>query len=171
EPRASCGLADGRVAYALAVLQSEGFALQGSYTDRDDDVEWVARRLLARMHSYSRGARRQGSEPATAQDFMRFLLRWQHLAPGTQLAGDAGLATVVGQLQGWEAAASAWKRELSARRMRPDDAAAPDRLCHDGEVAWLRLNPRSYDLDAPAGAPNKAPPIAVGVRDDLGLLL
>ncbi len=168
---ASCGLADGRVAYALAVLQSEGFALQGSYTDRDDDVEWVARRLLARMHSYSRRTRRQSAEPATAQDLIRFLLRWQHLAPGTQLAGDAGLATVVGQLQGWEAAASAWEPELYARRLRAYDAAALDRLCHDGEVAWLRLNPRSYDLDAPAGAPNKATPIAVLFRDDLGWLL
>jgi ATP-dependent Lhr-like helicase len=168
----SCGLADGRVAYALAVLQSEGFALQGSYTDRDDGtVEWVARRLLARMHSYSRRTRRQGAEPATAQDLMRFLLRWHHLAPGTQLAGDAGLATVVGQLQGWEAAAAAWEPELYSRRLRAYDAAALDRLCHDGEVTWLRLNPRAYDLDAPAGAPNKATPIAVLFRDDLGWLL
>ena len=171
----TCGLATGRVAYALAVLEREGFALQGSYTDRTGtdrgEVEWVARRLLARMHSYSRRTRRQSAEPATAQDFMRFVLRWQHLAPGTQLAGDAGLATVVGQLQGWEAAASAWEPELYARRVRAYDAAALDRLCHDGEVAWLRLNPRSYDLDAPAGPPNKATPIAVVFRDDLSWLL
>jgi ATP-dependent Lhr-like helicase len=170
ELAASCGLAPGRVAYALAVLEREGFALQGSYTDRDG-VEWVARRLLARMHSYSRCTRRQGTEPATAQDLMRFLLRWHHLAPGTQLAGDAGLATVVGQLQGWEAAASAWEPELYARRVRNYDPSALDRLCHDGEVAWLRLNPRSYEVDAPAGAPNKATPIAVVFRDDLAWLL
>jgi ATP-dependent Lhr-like helicase len=168
----SCGLAHGRVAYALAVLQGEGFAMQGTYTDRDDAaVEWIARRLLARMHSYSRRTRRRSTEPATAQDFMRFLLRWHHLAPGTQLAGDAGLATVVGQLQGWEAAASAWEPELYARRLRNYEPSALDRLCHDGEVTWLRLNPRAYDLDAPAGAPNKATPIAVVFRDDLGWLL
>ena len=59
----------------------------------DPDVEWVARRLLARMHSYSRRNRRaKASTAATAQDFMRFLLRWQHVAPGTQLGGEAGLA-------------------------------------------------------------------------------
>ncbi len=171
---ARCGLAPGRVAYALAVLQGEGFAMQGQYTDRDEvevEVEWISRRLLARMHSYSRRTRRQSIEPATAQDFMRFLLRWHHLAPGTQLAGDAGLATVVGQLQGWEAAASAWEPELYARRLRNYEPSALDRLCHDGEVTWLRLNPRAYDFDAPAGAPNKATPIAVVFRDDLGWLL
>ena len=82
------------------------------------EVEWVARRILARMHSYSRRDRRSATESATVQDFMRFLLRWQHLAPGTQLSGDAGLATVIGQLQGWEAAASAWEPELLTRRLR-----------------------------------------------------
>src|SRR5207248_8559861 len=60
----------------------------------------ISRRLLARMHSYSRRSRRGGVEPATAQDLMRFLLRWQHVAPGTQLAGEAGLLTVIEQLQG-----------------------------------------------------------------------
>src|SRR5436190_2288871 len=162
----SCGLALGRVAYALAVLQQEGLALQGSYTDDASGVQWVARRLLARMHAYSRRTRRRSPEPATAQDFMRFLLRWQHLAPGTQLAGE-GLATIIGQLQGWEAAAAAWEPELLARRMRKHDATTLDRLCHDGEVAWLRLSPRIYDSDAATGAPNKATPIAVLYRDDL----
>ncbi len=167
---ATCGLATGRVSYALAVLEQQGQALQGTYTG-SGGTEWVARRLLARMHSYSRRTRRESTQPATAQDLMRFLLRWQHLAPGTQLAGDAGLATAVGQLEGWEAAASAWEPELYSRRMRAYDASALDRLCHDGEVAWLRLNPRAYDLDAAAGPPSKATPIAVLFRDDMPWLL
>ncbi len=95
------------------------------------------------MHAYSRRSRRERVEPATAQDFLRFLLRWQHLAPGTQLVGDAGLATVIGRLQGWEAAAAAWEPELFARRLRTYDPSALDRLCHDGEVGWLRAEPAS----------------------------
>ena len=79
------------VAQGLAAFEHEGFALQGRYTPDATGTEWVARRLLARMHSYSRRSRRQSVEPATAQDFMRFLLRWQHVAPDTQLAGEAGL--------------------------------------------------------------------------------
>ncbi len=168
---AACALPTGRVGYALAVLEREGVALQGAYTGPDSGVEWVARRLLARMHAYSRRSRRERIDPATAQDFMRFLLRWQHLAPGTQLFGDEGLATVVGQLQGWEAAAAAWEPELFARRLRRHDTAALDRLCHDGELGWLRLSPRPRDVDAPAGAPNKATPISVLFRDDLHWLL
>ncbi|HEY7106333.1 MAG TPA: DEAD/DEAH box helicase [Acidimicrobiia bacterium] len=169
---AATTLPPGRVDAGLAVLEHEGFALQGRYTPGSDGVEWVSRRLLARMHSYSRRTRRQGVEPATAQDFMRFLLRWQHAAPDTQLAGEAGLTTVLEQLQGYEAAAVAWEPELLARRIRQYDPAWLDRLCHDGEVGWLRLTPRARDVaDAPAGPPSKATPITVVFRSDLPWLL
>ncbi len=162
----------GRVASGLAALQNDGFALQGRYTSGATDTEWVARRLLARMHSYSRRSRRRSVEPATAQDFMRFLLRWQHVAPGTQLGGDAGLTAVLEQLQGFEAAAVAWETGLIARRLRHYDAAWLDRLCHNGEVAWLRLIPRAVDgADGPATAPSKATPISVVFRSDLPWLL
>jgi ATP-dependent Lhr-like helicase len=103
---------------------------------------------------------------------MRFLLRWQHVAPDTQVAGEAGLVAVLEQLQGFESAAVTWEPELLARRMRRYESAWLDHLCHDGEVAWLRLTPRSRDdPDAPATAPSKATPIAVVLRDDLGWLL
>ncbi|MFN2555399.1 MAG: DEAD/DEAH box helicase, partial [Nitriliruptorales bacterium] len=167
----STGLPAGRVASALALLEHEGFVLQGRYSPDSEEVEWVARRLLARMHAYSRRVRRRGVEPATAQDFMRFLLRWQHLASDTQLTGDEGLAAVIGQLQGWEAAAGAWEPELLGRRLRHYDATALDRLCHQGEVGWLRLSVRSRDVDAPPGAPSRATPISVVFRDDLVWLL
>ncbi len=165
------GLDRGRVEFALMALQGEGFAIQGHYHDAGPEVQWVSRRLLARMHSYSRKFRRSGVEPATSQDFMRFALRWQHLAPGTQLRGVEGLATVIGRLQGWEAAAAAWEPELFARRLRDYEPATLDRLCHEGEIGWLRLSPRPRDVDAPAGAPNKATPVSVVLRDDLGWLL
>jgi ATP-dependent Lhr-like helicase len=172
-------LTRGQVAMALAALQHEGFVLQGHYRQpvgsgpvESGPVEWVARRLLARMHSYSRRSRRGTVQPATAQDFVRFLLRWQHVAPGTQLAGEPGLVSVIAQLQGYEAAAIAWERQLLARRMRHYEPAWLDRLCHDGDVAWLRLGPRARaDADGPAAAPSKATPIAVVFRGDLGWLV
>jgi len=166
------GLAPSRVAVALAVLELDGSALQGRYTAGADGAEWVSRRLLARMHSYSRRSRRETVQPATAQDLMRFLLRWQHVAPGTELSGEAGLLSVIEQLQGFEAAAVAWEPELLARRLRHYEPAWLDRLCHDGEVAWLRLTPRANtEADAPAVAPSKATPIAVVLRADLAWLL
>jgi ATP-dependent helicase Lhr and Lhr-like helicase len=191
-----------RVTAGLFALQGEGFAFQGRYTPVAEDLhgesdsslartddrslsgeedaasgepgrrEWVARRLLARMHSYSRRARRDSVRTVTAQDFMRFLLRWQHVAPGTQLVGDAGLVSVLEQLQGFEAAAVAWEPELLGRRLRHYDSAWLDRLCHDGEVAWLRLTPRERDdVDARPGTPSKATPISVVLRSDLDWLL
>ncbi|HEX2043828.1 MAG TPA: DEAD/DEAH box helicase [Acidimicrobiales bacterium] len=159
------------VSAALAVLEGAGFALQGRYTAAASGAEWVARRLLARMHAYSRRSRRQSVQPATAQDFMRFLLRWQHVAPGTQLSGDGGLVTVLEQLQGFEAAAVAWEPELFARRLRHYEASWLDGLSHNGEVAWLRLTPRAVDDPDTPTAPSKATPISVVFRADLPWLL
>ena len=147
--------------------------MQGRYRAGARGTEWVARRLLARMHSYSKRSRRAGFEPVTAQDFMRFLLRWQHVAPDAQLAGEAGLVAVLEQLQGFEAAAGAWETELFARRLRHYRAglagravprrggrlAAPD-------AARVRRSP------APSAAtPSKATPTAVVLRADLRWLL
>ena len=168
----STRLGTGRVASGLAVLEQEGFAFQGRYTPGTPETEWVARRLLARMHAGSRRRRRDSVQQATARDFMRFLLRWQHVAPGTQLAGEGGLAAVVEQLEGYEAAAAAWEPEVLTRRLRDYRPGWFDRLCHDGEVSWLRLMPRARDdNDAPAGPPSKATPITVVLRSDLGWLL
>ena len=174
-------LPPGRVAWGLAALEQQGIALQGRYTasggagevGATGEVEWVARRLLARMHSYSRRSRRTSVQAATAQDFMRFLLRWQHVAPGTQLGGEQGLLTVLEQLQGYESPAVAWEPELLTRRLRHYDARWLDRLCHDGEVAWLRLTPRPSDDDGPSTtmAPSKATPISLVLRNDLPWLL
>jgi ATP-dependent Lhr-like helicase len=163
-------LSEGRVASALARLQAEGFAFSGQFTPSASAEEWVGRRLLARMHSYSRRSRRESVRTVTAQDFMRFLLRWQHVAPGTQLTGSEGLASIVEQLQGFEVAAVAWEREILARRLRRYEPAWLDQLCHQGDVSWLRLIPRPRDSDTPA-APSKATPIAVLFRADLPWLL
>jgi ATP-dependent Lhr-like helicase len=156
------------ITVGLAALEHEGFAMQGHYHSGARTTEWVARRLLARMHSYSKRSRREGFEPVTAQDFMRFLLRWQHVAPDTQLAGEAGLVAVLEQLQGFEAAAGAWESELFSRRIHAYQPAWLDALCHTGEVAWLRLTPRA--ADGPA-MPSRATPTAVVLRADLGWLL
>jgi ATP-dependent Lhr-like helicase len=173
---------------ALAVLEHEGFAMQGQYRARSATTQWVARRLLARMHSYSRRVRRQSVEPVTAQDFMRFLLRWQHVTPESRLSGEEGLVAVLEQLQGFEAAASAWEPELLSRRLRHYDPAWLDGLCHTGDVAWLRLTPRAAETPAhrppprhgaalpeppvpTATSPSSVTPAAVVLRGDLDWLL
>jgi ATP-dependent Lhr-like helicase len=47
-----------------------------------------------------------------------------------------------------------------------------DRLCHDGEIQWLRLTPRTVDdPDRRGGGPSKATPVSIVYRQDLPWLL
>ena len=48
------------------------------------------------------GRLRREIEPVTAQQFMLFLCRWQHIAPGAQLHGADGALEIVQHLQGYE---------------------------------------------------------------------
>src|SRR5439155_11598199 len=99
------GLPQSDVAIAMARLEGEGFAFRSHFTSPDGAEEFCARRLLARIHNYTQARLRREIEPVTSQDFMRFLLRWQHAAPGTRREGRLGVLSVIEQLQGFELAA------------------------------------------------------------------
>ena len=103
------------------------------------EVEWCDRSLLARIHRRTVTALRREIEPVAASDFMRFLFRWQHRAPGSQLHGEAGLREVIHQLAGFEAPASAWESAVFKERMAHYKPEWLDNLCLRGEVAWGRL--------------------------------
>ncbi len=163
------------VELALIQLESEGFALRGHFTDPGGAEEFCARRLLARIHAYTRMRRRSEIEPVTPQDFMRFLLRWQHVAAGTRREGSRGVLAVVEQLQGFELAAGAWERSVLAARVTGYQRDWLDGLCLSGAVAWGRLSLRDRDLEeAPRGrgiSPSRATPITLTIREDLPWLL
>ena len=101
---------------AVARLEGEGFAFRGHFTSVEGAEEFCARRLLARIHHYTQARLRREIQPVTARDFMRFLLRWQHVAPDTQREGRLGVLSLIEQLQGYELAAGAWERQGSAGR-------------------------------------------------------
>ena len=111
------------------------------------------------------GLRRE-IEPVSAADLLRFLFGWQHVRPGTQLHGQPGLARIIAQLQGFEAAAGAWEREILPARLAGYDSAWLDALCLSGGVTWGRLAAR-----AAGGTPSRAAPIALVRRADLPWLL
>ena len=112
----------------------------------DAPLEWCDRRLLARIHRLTLGALRREIEPVTRALFMRWLLRWQHLAPGTQVNADRGILEVIRQLQGFEAPANAWESQILARRVADYDPLILDQLCLTGEVGWGRLSPHPATL-------------------------
>ena len=106
--------------------------------------EFCHRRLLARIHRLTIGKLRKEVEPVTAAEFMRFLLQWQHVAPGSRRHGEAGLLETVKQLAGFEAAASAWEPQLLRLRMAKYEPELLDRLCLSGAVSWGRLSPHPH---------------------------
>ena len=74
---------------------------------KETEIEWCERRLLARIHRLTVGMLRKQIEPVTAAQFMRWLMRWQHVAPGSQVAGERGA---------WKCCSSC--RDSKSRRMR-----------------------------------------------------
>jgi ATP-dependent Lhr-like helicase len=162
------------VSLALIRLENEGFALRGRFTDPDGEEEFCARRVLTRIHAYTRQRKRHETEPVTAQDFMRFLLRWQHVTPDTRREGSRGVLSVVEQLQGFELAAGAWEKAILPARVTGYRREWLDEVCLDGGIAWGRLSVRSENDELPRRGgltPSRATPITLTIRDDLPWLL
>ncbi len=153
---------------ALLALETEGRVLRGYFNaaaGAAPPLEWCDRRLLARIHRYTLNRLRAEIEPATAADFMRFLLHWQHAAADQQVAGVDGLAAVIEQLDGYEVAASAWENHVLPARVRDYDTGHIDTLCLSGRVAWGRLTP----MESAGKAPLRSSPIALMLREHAGL--
>lgn len=159
------GLQEGRVAIALARLESEGYVMRGRFTPGAAQEEWCERHLLARIHRYTIKQLRREIEPVALQDFMRFLFDWQQLAPGARRQGPEALAEVLAQLEGYEAAAGAWEGELLPARLDAYEAHWLDELCRAGKLTWTRLAapPRA------AGGPLRSTPIVLLPRRQLAL--
>ncbi|HTZ35882.1 MAG TPA: DEAD/DEAH box helicase [Stellaceae bacterium] len=167
---APLGLGVGDIAPALQALEAEGFALRGRFTDaaggEEAGEEWCERRLLARIHRYTVKRLRAEIEPVAARDFLRFLFEWQRVAPDARMEGPDALAAIVGQLEGFEAAAGAWESEILPARLRDYDPAWLDDLCLSGRIAWARLKPRSPRPEdgGRSVAPVRSTPIALLAR-------
>ena len=92
------------------------------------------------------------------------------MAPGSQPHGRDGLLRVIERLQGFEAAAGAWERELLAARVAGYQPGWLDELCLSGEVTWGRLG--LHESARHAGRRlSAAVPLALLRRRDLAWLL
>ena len=158
---------------ALLRLETSGAILRGKFTDPGvEEMEWCDRRLLARIHRLTVATLRKQIEPVTPAQFMRWLLRWQHVAPGTELRGERAALEVLHQLQGFEIPANAWERQVLNRRIADYDPKWLDQLCLTGAVGWGRLSPHPATLDGSDGAgrrrviPTSVAPITFFVRED-----
>jgi ATP-dependent helicase Lhr and Lhr-like helicase len=145
----------------LLYLEGQGRVLRGRFTPGTPETEWCDRRLLARIHRYTLSRLRAEIEPVTAADYYRFLVHWQHVAGEDQVRGAEGLAAVVEQLEGFEAAAIAWEHDVLPARVADYGGELIDQLCFSGRVAWGRITPGTK-------APLRTSPIALMMREHVG---
>jgi ATP-dependent Lhr-like helicase len=166
------GLAVNDVDKIFLRLEASGAILRGHFTDgSSQETEWCERRLLARIHRMTLGTLRSQIQPATAAQFMRWLLRWQHVAPSSEVLGERGILEVLQQLQGYEAPANAWERQILSRRIADYDPQALNRLCLTGAAGWGRLSPHPATYEDQNSIsrrviPTSVAPIAFFVRED-----
>jgi len=151
------------VAAALVRLESQGYVMRGRFSAGAVEEEWCERHLLARIHRYTVKRLRREIEPVERVDFMRFLADWQHLSVTTRMQGREALATVVEQLEGFQAAAAAWEADLLPARLKDYGGTWLDELCRSGRIVWTRLAGR---LRA-SGGPVRGTPIVLLPRRQL----
>ncbi|MBN9230295.1 MAG: DEAD/DEAH box helicase [Legionella sp.] len=159
------------VEQTLIRIEASGQILRGVFSAQAGQ-EWCERRLLARIHRLTLAKLRREIEPVSAAVFMRWLLNWQHVAPGTQLSGEQGLLAVIEQLQGFELPAKSWEPEIFAKRVKNYDPMLLDKLCLMGVVGWGRLSStiNLVDNQLKRIVPTSVAPITFYVRDKAGWL-
>lgn len=166
------GLRESDVTKALLAIESSGAALRGQFEQSlSNETQWCDRRLLARIHRLTLEKLRKEIEPVTAAQFMSWLSHWQHVAPGSQVRGERGLLDVLGQLQGFEAPANSWERNILSKRVLDYEPGMLDLLCLTGRVAWGRLSPHPAASAAMPGddrriTPTSVAPITFFLRDE-----
>jgi ATP-dependent helicase Lhr and Lhr-like helicase len=168
------GIPASEIEKTLLRIESTGSILRGQFAGTaNNELEWCERRLLARIHRLTLGGLRKQIEPVTAAQFMRWLLRWQHVAPGTQVGGNGerGTLEILRQLQGFEIPASAWEREVLSRRMTNYDPKILDQLSLTGAIGWGRLSPHPATLEDSSDGrrrviPTSVAPITFFVREE-----
>jgi ATP-dependent Lhr-like helicase len=164
------------VVNALLRMEANGSTLRGNFSgqapgNEPETAEWCDRRLLARIHHLTVATLRKQVEPVTAAQFMRWLLRWQHVTPNSQLSGERGLLEVIRQLQGFEIPANTWENKVLRPRMNAYDPAVLDQLCLTGALGWGRLSPHPATLEDSGNGrrrvvPTSVAPITFFVRED-----
>ncbi len=119
----------------LLALQNEGYAMvmAGNGKSEGSDKIWCERRLLARIHRYSRERRRKSARPVSPAAYMRFLSHWHGL---NEPEGE--LEQALAQLEGWTAPVAAWEQGLLASRCADYSPRRLDEQFLSGFLTWFR---------------------------------
>ncbi|AYG05284.1 ATP-dependent helicase [Gryllotalpicola protaetiae] len=129
------GLGTAVVTDTLRRLSHERRVVEGEFRPHATGTEWCDADVLRRLRRLSLAALRHEVEPVEPAAYARFLPEWQHV--GTlSMKGVDGVASVIEQLAGVRAPASAWESLILPSRV-PDFAPVMlDELTASGEVIW-----------------------------------
>jgi ATP-dependent Lhr-like helicase len=161
-------LPSGQIRAALLALEAQGSVMRGNLSSQGE--EWCDRRLLVRIHRYTRDRKRSEVQAVPPAQFMRFLFRWQRVAMeghDDRREGEAGLLAVLQQLEGFAIPAGAWERDILPLRVKQYLPQSLDKLCAAGRIAWFRPVEASGSEMTPAAGPVRSTPIALVPRDTL----
>ncbi|MEZ6046208.1 MAG: DEAD/DEAH box helicase [Planctomycetaceae bacterium] len=182
-----------RTKLILEALEGEGTVLRGRFTfgsykpdktqqteDEETSVEatnppveqeqeWCHRRLLSRIHRLTIAGLRQQIEPVEVPTFLRFLFRHHGFDQKRPRRGSNGVYEVLQLLEGIDAAALAWERNLLPDRIQEYNPAWLDELCLTGELGWGRLYPPKQDEleTGPTATFTRIMPISLWLREDI----
>ncbi len=104
----------------LLALEAQGSVMRGRFSGGREE-EWCERRLLIRIHRYTRDRKRNEIQTVPPAQFMRFLFRWQRVAMegrDDRREGEAGLLAVLRELEGFAVPAGAWERDILPLRVK-----------------------------------------------------
>ncbi|WGW11119.1 ATP-dependent helicase [Saxibacter everestensis] len=125
------------VAVALETLRrlaADRRVVEGEFRPGHQGSEWCDTAVLSQLRRRSLAALRNEVEPVPQAALGRFLPAWQHV--GSELTGADGVLTVLDQLAGVPAPASAWESLILASRVADYSPAMLDELTANGEVVW-----------------------------------
>jgi ATP-dependent helicase Lhr and Lhr-like helicase len=135
---ARLGLGTAVVRHTLQRLGSQGRVLEGEFRPAGSGAEWCDAEVLRLLRRRSLARLRQEVEPVEPAAMGRFLLAWQHVDRARRgPRGLDGLLTVVDQLAGYAAPASAWESLILPSRVADYEPALLDELTASGEVTWV----------------------------------
>ncbi len=110
--------------------------VRGSFGGDRTVTRWCSRRLLEQARRRELAIARKQIEAVQLDVFERYLQRWQHLTPATQLTGSDATALALSQMYGLARPGDAWEREYLPARVEKYDTDALARLSASGALVW-----------------------------------
>ncbi|MBE9549023.1 MAG: DEAD/DEAH box helicase [Proteobacteria bacterium] len=156
------GLSTTQMQQALLRLEGEGYLLRFDPGKSDTGNQWCERRLLARIHRYSRDSKRRQHKLVNPRQFYRYLIDWQGVQDPGQ--GEGALLQSFTLLSGWQSPLAIWQKNLIPARTISKHTLSNnlDNLFLNGTLSWCAAGQADMRQQF-----NSTSPIIIAPRNEL----